>query len=86
MEGTMPKAYVVTGNLKDGRVVELDEPVPVANVRVRVSIEPLSAATRRSLDEVIAEIRATQAARGFVPPTREEVDLYLAEERESWER
>jgi Arc/MetJ family transcription regulator len=40
----------------------------------------------RPVLEVLAEIRAAQKARGHVPPTREEVDRYLAEERASWDR
>jgi hypothetical protein len=82
----MTNAYVATGNLKDGRLVELDEPVPVANTRVRVRIEPLPSREVRPLREVLAEIHAEQGERGFVPPTREEVDHYLESERASWNR
>jgi hypothetical protein len=78
--------YIATGHLKDGRVVELDESLPVANTKVRVQIEPLPPREVRPLSEVLAEIYAQQAARGFVPPSREEVDHYLEAERESWER
>jgi hypothetical protein len=80
------KTYVATGNLRDGRVVELDEPLPVANTKVRVRIEPLPSREVRPLREVLAEIHAQQDARGFVPPTREEVDRYLESERENWDR
>jgi hypothetical protein len=82
----MGSRYIATGNLRDGRVVELDEPLPLANARVRISVEPLPPREVRPLSEVIAEIRAQQAARGFVPPTREEVDRYLEAERESRDR
>jgi hypothetical protein len=82
----MASTYVATGNFRDGRVVELDEPLPVGNIRVRVRIEPLPPREVRPLGEVIAEIRAQQAARGFVPPTRDEVDRFLEAERESWDR
>ena len=81
----MAKAYVVTGTLSNGRVVELDEPVPLSDAKVRVSIEPLLSVTARPIGDVIGEIRIRQAAGGYVPRTREAVDRYLADERESWD-
>ena len=36
-------------------------------------------------DEVIAEIWKRQKARGYQPPTREEVGASLQAERESWD-
>ena len=41
---------------------------------------------KRPVVEVLAEIWAAQEARGHVPPTAEEVDRYLADERASWDR
>ena len=40
----------------------------------------------RPMAEVVAEIRALQHAAGHVPPTREEVERYIEEERASWDR
>lgn len=37
-------------------------------------------------DEVMAGIRERQRARGHVPPTKDEVDAYIREERASWDR
>ena len=82
----MVTPYVVTGTLSKGRLVELDETLPLADGKVRVSIEPLPAREVRPLRDVIAEIREQQRARGHVPPSREEIDRYLTEERESWNR
>jgi hypothetical protein len=82
----MATPYVVTGTLSNGRLVELDEAVPLGDAKVRVSIEPIAAKTTRPVHEVVAEIRQEQQAHGHVPPTREEVDRYLAEERASWDR
>ena len=82
----MATPYVVTGTLSNGRVVELDEELPLSDAKVRVSIEPITARSVRPVLEVLAEIRKEQEARGHVPPTREEVDRYLAEERASWDR
>jgi hypothetical protein len=82
----MVTPYVVTGTLSKGRLVELDETLPLTDARVRVSIEPFPAREVRPVREVIAEIREQQRQSGHVPPSREEVDRYLAEERESWNR
>jgi hypothetical protein len=82
----MVTPYVVTGTLSKGRLVELDETLPLADARVRVSIEPIPAREVRPVREVIAEIREQQRESGHVPPSREEVDRFLAEERESWNR
>jgi hypothetical protein len=82
----MVTPYVVTGTLSNGRLVELDEAIPLNDAKVRVSIEPIAARNVRPLREVIAEIRKEQQECGYVAPTREEVDRYLAAERASWER
>jgi hypothetical protein len=76
----------VTGTLSDGRLVKLDQALPLADVRVRVSIEPLATRGPRPLGEVIAEIRERQQALRHVAPSRQEVDRFLTEERESWEQ
>ncbi len=80
------KRYVALGQLKRGRVVELDEPVPLGDARVQVSIQALSPGPTRPLTEVLAEIRRQQAERRFVPPSRDQVDRLLAAERDSWDR
>lgn len=41
--------------------------------------------TKRPMGEVLDEIRARQRARGHVPMTKEEVDRYIEEERNSWD-
>ena len=82
----MVTPYVVTGTLGNGRLVELDETLPLADAKVRVSIEPLPPRKVRPVRDVIAEIREQQQKRGYVPPSREEIDRYLAEERESWDK
>ena len=47
-------------------------------------LEPLPPESRKSYQEVVAAIRQRQRVRGHQPLTREEVDAYLNEERESW--
>jgi hypothetical protein len=81
----MQNAYIVTGSVADERTLTLDEPLPVKAGKVRVTVEVLPAEPRRTLSEVLEEIHRGQRERGFVPPTREEVDAYLKAERDSWD-
>jgi hypothetical protein len=81
----METAYIVTGTLNDDRTVTLDEALPLAPMKVRLSVEPLAVKPARSHEEFIKELRQRQKARGHVPPTREEVDAYLQAERDSWD-
>ena len=81
----MQRIYTVTGKLTDDRTVALDKPLPLAQKKVRLVVEPLSSSAPRSYRGVMADIRARQQARGYNPPSREEVDAVLQAERESWE-
>ncbi len=81
----MQTAYIVTGTLNDDRTVTLDEALPLAPMKVKLSVEPLTPKLPRPHAEVIAQIRQWQKARGHVPPTREEIDAYLQAERDSWD-
>jgi hypothetical protein len=81
----MAKSETVTGRLIDDRTVSLDKPFPLQPMKVRIAIEPLDEKPRRSYrPEVIAQIHQSQIARGHRPPSREEVDLLLQSERDSW--
>ena len=80
----METAYIVTGTLTDEHTVKLDEALPLAQGKVRLSVEPLAPAPKRLHDEVVAEIWARQQARGHQPSTREEIAAYLQAERDSW--
>lgn len=79
-------AYVVTGTLVDGQTVTLDEWLPLHTTKVLLRVEALPPQPTRSRREVLAEIRRRQAARGHRPALREEVDRYIAGERDGWER
>lgn len=78
----MAQAYILTGTLQDAQTILLDEALPLASGRVRVTLEPLQPEARKSYLEVIAGIRQRQRARGHQPRTREEVDADLSAERE----
>jgi hypothetical protein len=82
----MHRAYIVTGTLTDVHTVALDEALPFNSVKVRLVVEPLERESQRPYQEVIAEIRERQRARGHQPATREEIDAYLQAERDGWER
>ena len=80
----MTESYVVTGTLTDPRTVALDEPLPAGTHKVRLVIEPLEPKPKRPLDEVLTEIHERLRQSGHQPPTKEEVDAYIREERDSW--
>jgi len=55
----MDKAYVLTGTLQDRQWVKLDEPLPMAAERVRITVQALVEPPRtRSYAETLAEIHA----------------------------
>ena len=81
----MTRSYERIGTLSDGRIVELDDPLPLSDGKVKITVEPVSEDIHPLL-EVLAEIRREQAASGYVPPTAEEVNRYLEEERAGWDR
>ena len=80
----MNNTYIVTGTLTDERTVTLDEALPLTPMKVRLVVGPLRPVPQRPYLEVMADIRQRQRARGHQPPTREEVDVYLQAERDSW--
>jgi hypothetical protein len=77
-------AYIVTGSVTDERTLKLDEALPVQSGKVRVTVELLPTEPAERLREFLDRIHREQRERGFVPPTREEVDAYLTAERDSW--
>ncbi|HEV7867923.1 MAG TPA: hypothetical protein VGO90_09595 [Chthoniobacteraceae bacterium] len=83
----MEQAYVLTGELRDGRSLLLDEAVPLAAGKVRVTVEAIKGTPngKRSHLAVLEEIWAAQKASGRVPPSKEEIDRVLENERNSWD-
>ncbi len=82
----MQNAYIVTGTLTNERTVTLDEALPLSSTKVRVIVESLESASPPSYQEVMANIRERQLARGHRPPLVSDVDAYLQAERDSWEQ
>ena len=83
----MEQAYVLTGELRDGRSLLLDEAVPLAAGKVRVTVEAIARTPRgkRSPVEVLGEIWAAQKASGRVSPSKDEIDHSVEDERNSWD-
>jgi hypothetical protein len=83
----MQNAYVINGSVADERTLKLDEDLPVRAGKVRVTVEMLPAETKPMLSAVLERIHQRQRERGFVPPTREEVDAYIINAaRDSWDK
>jgi hypothetical protein len=81
----MEQAHVLTGVLRDGRLVTLDESLPLSG-RVRVTIEPVDRSQpARTPGETLDAIWARQQARGRRPPCVETVAAELAAERAAWD-
>ncbi|MEW6299679.1 MAG: hypothetical protein AB1671_18420 [Thermodesulfobacteriota bacterium] len=57
----MHNAYILTGTLTNERTVTLDEALSLPVIKVRLVIEPLESASRRSYQEVVAAIRRSRA-------------------------
>jgi hypothetical protein len=81
----MSQTYHVTGELTDNQHVRLDEPIPLTTGRVRLVVEKLSNDPQADLVAFERLLRERQAARGHVPPSKEQVDAYLNSERASWD-
>jgi hypothetical protein len=80
------QAYILTATVTDAQTLKLDETLPVQEGKVRVVVEVLPAETKPPLREVLTAIHQGQRERGFVPPTRAEVDAALKAERDSWDK
>jgi hypothetical protein len=81
----MSHVYQVTGELTDSRHVTLDQPIPLTAGKVRVIVEQLPTGPKPDLSAFELTLRERQRARGHLPRTKEEIDSYLAAERDSWD-
>ena len=83
----MSELYTGTGTLSDGKVVVLDDPVPLPSSRVRVTVEALSEIRPGgSFLAKLNTIRERLGASGYRFRTSEEIDAQIRAERESWDR
>ena len=77
----------VKGRMIDEKTVVLEEAVPISAESVEVLVKAAAqngtnGKPREDSLAVLERIWAEQKARGFVPRTQEEVEAYLAEERD----
>lgn len=82
----MSDRFEITGHMIDGQTVALDRPIPISGDVNIVVVPRQTTEPSESLAEFLDRIHADQKARGHVPPTREEVERYIEEERNSWDR
>ena len=84
----MSDAYETTAVFTDEKTLVLDEKLPIAGGRVKITLEPLEAGARVSHTDFLTRLRSihdTLLEAGFVPPTREAVDRELEESRSDWD-
>ncbi len=79
----MEQAYIVTGALQGGQSVHLDEPVPITTERVRITVQSLLPVSARSPAEILDGIWARLKTAGHGPPSKEEVEQRIKENRNS---
>jgi hypothetical protein len=82
---TVQQAYVVTGTLRDGKVLTLDEALPVQEGQVRVIVEVVSVAPKPSFTEVMEQLWEDQRKRGHKPRTAEEIAEFIRADRATWD-
>ena len=81
----MNDTYTATGTLIDGCTVTLNREIPIPKGKVRVVVKSLEEISKRPVLDVLLDIHKKQNARGHKPPVREQVDIYLQTERDSWD-
>lgn len=81
----MTNAYVVTGTVADRQTLRLDEPLPVAEGEVRVTVEVLRPTPPvNDTLAVMEQVWEGQRRRGHVPPTGADVESQVRAERDGW--
>lgn len=77
----MERAVIVKGRVVDSRHIELDEPVDEVSGSVEVTLRLVPAPVEEDEDILDFLARIPRGTR-----SKEEIDRYLREERDSWER
>ncbi len=78
----------VEGTLKPDGTLELDQKPSLSPGRVTVTLQPVQAGStpRRSLADIIDQIRQEQQARGFQGRSAEEIEAGLREGEDEYEQ
>lgn len=81
----MADTYETTAVFSDEKTLVLDEPLPIAGGRVRITIEPLDRS--EPPPDFLGRLQAIHDelfASGYIPRTREQVDAELGRLRNEW--
>ncbi|MFN3689719.1 MAG: hypothetical protein ACK4UU_02205 [Fimbriimonadales bacterium] len=73
--------YTVRGKLLQGRIVELETPLPLESADVEVVISVAQGATSHDWREALQQVWASLDAAGHAPPTPEAIESWLRELR-----
>lgn len=80
------ESVILRGRVLDDGSLELDSPVTLTPGPVEVVVRSLMSKPQgEDVMEVLARIRAEQAASGHVPRSAEEIDAYVRGLRDEWE-
>jgi hypothetical protein len=82
----MEQTYIVNGTVENGQIIHLDEPVPISTKRVSVIVRPALQKERngKTLVEWLEKIHERRRKLGIKSLTKEEIDAWIKEERDSW--
>jgi hypothetical protein len=75
-------AIEIQGTLREDGTLVLDEKPNLPPGRVRVTVQPILDYTQTDIWKFFQRIDAERAALGIKPPSKEEIDAYLATMRE----
>ncbi len=81
-------AIEIQGTLREDGTLLLDQKPDLPPGRVKVTVAPANPAedTANDVVAVLERIHTAQALRGYVPPSMEEIDAYLADIRDDESR
>jgi hypothetical protein len=82
----MEQTYIVNGTVENGQIIHLDEPVPISTKRVSVIIKPApqKSYNGEALFAWLEQLHERRNKLGIKSLTKEEIDAWIQEERDSW--
>jgi len=82
----MEQTFIAHGTVENGQLIHLDEPLPISTKRVSVIVRPALKRDRngKTLVEWLKKIRERRKKLGIRSLTKEEIDAWIKEERDSW--
>ena len=82
----MENAYIITGTVENGQLIHLDESLPISTKRVSVIVKPVSREGRngKTLFAWLNQIHERRTKLGITSLSKEEIDSWIKEQRDSW--